>query len=71
MTAIEKKYSARIESVFIPKVKTYTGEIRELLDASIPIRAIVKFPKDKRRLKVTTGNIKTSKVNSTYRSEKI
>ena len=58
MTAIKQKYSARIKSVLIPKVKIYTGETQELLDESILIRAIVKIPRDIRRLKVTKGNIK-------------
>ena len=60
MIAIKKNYSARIKSVLIPKVKIYTGETRELLDESILIRAIVKIPRDIRRLRVTKGNIKKS-----------
>ena len=60
MTALQKKYSARIKSVLIPKVKIYTGETRELLDESILITATVKNPLDIRRLNVTKENIKKS-----------
>ena len=58
--AIRKKYSARIRSVLIPKVKIYTGETRDVLDESILIRATVEIPRDMRRLIVTKGNIKKS-----------
>ena len=40
--------------------KVYTGEIREWLDKSILIRAIVKIPRDTRRLNVTKENKKKS-----------
>ena len=43
ITAIKKKYSARNRSVLFPKVKTFAGKTRELLDESILIRAIVKI----------------------------
>ena len=60
MIAIKKKYSAKNKSVLIPKVKIYTGGTRELLDESILPKAIVKIPRDIRRLRVTKGNIKKS-----------
>ena len=58
MTANKKNFSAKIKSVLIPIVKTYTGETREFLEDSILIRATIKFPRDMRRLNVTKGNIK-------------
>ena len=70
MIAIKKKYSARTKSVLIPKVKIFTGETRELLDESILLKAIVKIPRDIRRLRVTEGNIKKAlraKLFSIYR----
>ena len=48
------------ESNRSPFQRVYTGEIRELLDESILVRAIVRTPNDIRRLKVTKGNIKKS-----------
>ena len=60
MTAIKKKYSAKIKSVLTPRVKTYNGETRELLHESILISATVKIPRDMRSLNVTKGNIKKS-----------
>ena len=60
MTAIRKKYSARIKSVLNLKVKNLARETQELLDESILIRATIEIPRDMRRLNVTEGIIKKS-----------